>query len=366
MASIWDISHAPEITWSEIEHIDLGRVTLTAAPHLLPKSELLRAESAPPFVRELQERMHAPPALQLYTVHDTTVSSIGMAFKGDMLIHAPDISPPYVANIFKENPGLFHHQVEITRHIDRIACIFHVQRAYYGHFLLEMLPKIWVMSEIANQIGNPPIALPTDTPDYMIEMMRAFHPDASFIRLDAAGFRAERTYLPSMANLEYRYHSGWIARLRSYAVACEMEQGPGPSKIYLTRAGWNDTTFPRTIENEAEITNLLLNRGFTIIAPHELDLKQKAATFSSAHTIIGEFGSGLHNTIMSGSGARIIAFNWCNEVQQRLAQSCGHVLSILLPTDGRPRRPSDPGASDTSYTIDLVQLDETLKMLGIE
>lgn len=67
----------------------------------------------------------------------------------------------------------------------------------------------------------------------------------------------------------------------------------GNRKIYITRP----SSSLRFISNETELTLILLENGFEIIDPSELNFEQQISVFSQADWIIGVHGAGLSNMI---------------------------------------------------------------------
>ncbi|MBF0169137.1 MAG: glycosyltransferase family 61 protein [Alphaproteobacteria bacterium] len=77
----------------------------------------------------------------------------------------------------------------------------------------------------------------------------------------------------------------------------------GPERIYLTRAGMA----PRhRVFNEEEIADLLRHRGFEVVDPFGLSLKQTLELLGNARIIVAPGGAGMGNFLLANPKAEII------------------------------------------------------------
>jgi len=72
----------------------------------------------------------------------------------------------------------------------------------------------------------------------------------------------------------------------------------------------------------------------TVVYPEDCAFETQIGLFQNAVTVVGEFGSGLHNAIFSAPGTIVVALNWINPIQSRIARLRGHRIGYLLPTTG--------------------------------
>lgn len=350
---------------SEILEHDQCRVHLTSQPHLYAVSQLLNSSALPQRIRDVHAMRCRPPPLRVYGLRDVTVAANGMAFKQGGLVSAEDIWPSYAADWFGKNPEFFG-EVQAAGPVitEPVFSIFHLHISFYGHFLLEVLPKVLVIRRLWEQGYDYPIALPVRAAPYCVEMIRALHPEARFLELGDGPLRVEQVLLPSMANEFYFYHPSWVSMLGNYASETANAIGIGAEKLYLPRNSLPGSVYPRTIVNEARIQDILHERGFVSIMPHLMTWREKVAVFASAHTLVGDYGSGLHNSVLSTSGTRVVAFNWGNHCQQRITDCWAQVLAILPPSDGVLRMPGLNQSIEPAYRINEHELVRTLNILG--
>ena len=88
----------------------------------------------------------------------------------------------------------------------------------------------------------------------------------------------------------------------------------------------------------------------------------------------GEFGSGLHNALLSPEGCQVVSLNWLVEVQSRIGNFRRHDVGYILPADGRARLHAieaqaqpfsiDPGEFRRKLSIAVERADARRPMAG--
>ena len=73
------------------------------------------------------------------------------------------------------------------------------------------------------------------------------------------------------------------------------------------------------------------DRGFEIVCPEELSLEEQVALFAGTGLVIGEYGSGLHNTLFSPPRTIVGSVRYPNSVQTRIAALMGQDVVYLIP-----------------------------------
>lgn len=106
-----------------------------------------------------------------------------------------------------------------------------------------------------------------------------------------------------------------------------------PRKLFVSRdlqaLPWPNY---RPLLNEGEIAELACARGFQIVRPETLTLREQIRTFGGASHIMGPAGSGMLNAIFAREGGRVVDMDTTSCVRQhaRLYASCGHAYSFLF------------------------------------
>ena len=112
-----------------------------------------------------------------------------------------------------------------------------------------------------------------------------------------------------------------IATYRSLSQAAPWLPGAA-EEIYVART---DAT-ARTMQNEAELIDLLQREGVRIIVPGALSVVEQIAAFRAARLVIGSHGAGLSNLVFSRSGSfvyEMLPSHYPNVAFNRLAQAAG-------------------------------------------
>jgi len=94
----------------------------------------------------------------------------------------------------------------------------------------------------------------------------------------------------------------WIPHyLRQQFAPAESTAGTG-ARVYISRS----TRGSRNISNEAEIKELLKQRGFETVEFEHLSIPQQAELMSSAEVVVGVHGAGFTNLSFCASGTKVI------------------------------------------------------------
>lgn len=77
-------------------------------------------------------------------------------------------------------------------------------------------------------------------------------------------------------------------------------------KIYISRSDL--TSNNQTITNRVLLETIAIKHGFKVVHPEKLTLSEQINIFSSAKTLAGEYGSGMHNSIFANEECKILVF----------------------------------------------------------
>jgi hypothetical protein len=130
-------------------------------------------------------------------------------------------------------------------------------------------------------------------------------------------------------------------------------EGGKPKRFYIVREG-----FTRAVENDKEVREFFLNRGWALVAPEKLTIPQQIELFSKAEAVVGLHGSALGNLLWCSPGCTVIELNPDNflagafEIVARILNV--HHDFIVCPGDHR-----------SHITVDLATLDQKLAKAGL-
>lgn len=304
-------------------------------------------------------------AIGFYFIRDATLRGSGFIIQDGRIIDASDIMPSYVRDQIGRQDrwdlvGTRQDPIETDGPVLLLCGDSHL---IYGHWLIDILPRAWLYSQCFGQtIAGTKLAIPVDTPKYAIGILtRYFGFDADTIvyyNVSTQDIKAKHLIVPSLMHVDHSFHpamnlfvSYLVSRAERFSLHKPVET---QKKIFVSRREFRDrsSSYRREIANEDAVTDLLDEYGFTRIFPEKLRWEEQILTFAAADVIVGEAGSGLHNTIFSDFGSRVICLNPANQVQGTIAGLRQQNILYLKSDD----------ANDGSETVDLRKLREACEI----
>ena len=238
--------------------------------------------------------------------------------------------------------------------VNKVISVLHYSCSVYGHFLLEILPKIFVLKtyfQTDRNLSLPALALPSSINTWVKKYILEIWPDCKILWFDPYKeyIIADVTFIvtgaemqqhPSIANYFIDFAINNISESKNYYQ--ELKQYLSFSKtysskitkpkIFLARSKKNRKT---QIENFSNIEKIAIKKGFMIIEPSEFgSLKKQAYFFSQCSIVLGEYTSALHKAIFCPYGTFIGCINYRNHYQDTIASVMGHNLNYIMPDQG--------------------------------
>lgn len=172
----------------------------------------------------------------------------------------------------------------------------------YGHFLVDCLPALLAAEQAGALATHPAVApplLPWQAELLTLLVSAAGLPtvlDAPVARLDEAVFAT---------CMDHFLHAPGppldAVRARILAAAAIADDPAAPKRIYVSRLG----SQKRELVNEAELEAALAARGFTIVRPETLSVRDQIALFHRAETIVAPAGAALANILFCKPGTKV-------------------------------------------------------------
>jgi hypothetical protein len=199
----------------------------------------------------------------------------------------------------------------------------------YGHFLGEMLPKLFLLKRL-NQAGRRcPLAFPLDTVGWLKSMVRELLPEVPLIEFDPNTQRIDADELFVICGDTFLASEGIIGDFADFSG----RSARADRRIFLVRP--ENHASRRQWRNEIDMAEIARKSGFEVVEPGSLGgLKAQARLFGAASHVVGEFTSALHNAVFSPPGSRVLAINRVNIYQWLIANSIGQYLDYVLPVGG--------------------------------
>jgi capsular polysaccharide biosynthesis protein len=246
-----------------------------------------------------------------------------------------------------------------SRFLDEsIACVIGPGHLIYGHWLVDFLPKLYLLRRAGIDPLDIRYIIPKNTPDFGFAWLRLIGiPDSKLILFDPYSevVGVKRLILPTLLRTSSRAHPVFpqaveylltlIRRKRSI-----MTKPLSRRKLFVSRAGAGRDG--RMLINRKAIEQLADEAGFDIFRPEAFSLLDQIAMFASAGGIIGEYGSALHGSMFSPVGTAVLALR-SNAIhpgflQSGLCQVMSQKIAYVLGAAGE---------HDVSQKFSIVEAD---------
>ncbi|MCA0432534.1 MAG: glycosyltransferase 61 family protein [Proteobacteria bacterium] len=312
------------------------------------------------------------PALHLYFANDVLLHGPAVLQSGGERLASNSINPPYVDDYIETGEFYRHYggnylPLEESRKLPQInvgQCfvVHHFNYAVYGHALLEILPKLFVIRQLP-QLSQIPILVPARCPGWYLALVKLVCPRSPLLIYDPKlhSVRIGRAILPPWGGGDkYLVHPFLIDQCRKLLATVRSGKPFNATRLLLLR---NQPHSFRLLENQREIEMACQPLGFIPVYPEKLSFSDQAQLFESAELIVGEFGSALHNCIFSKPGTKIVALNRLNELQDLIAAVGKQKIGYVLPVGGRPVLFDDYREETLRYRVDVQELITKLQSL---
>lgn len=127
--------------------------------------------------------------------------------------------------------------------------------------------------------------------------------------------------------------------------------------LYVSRVKWGS----RTLSNANEVEGWVRSYGFRVVHPETMTFEEQIAVFGSARVIIGEDGSGMHNSVFAEHNVYlgIISMGRTNLYHASIANARRQSVSYLSAAENRLSE------SATTWTLDRSVLEQYLDEIGL-
>lgn len=284
-----------------------------------------------------------PPTVAAYSVAGGALWSTGLVTLGSQFIAPADCMPSYFLEHFRPDAppmpavwsGALARGEARTIPLDYpIAVATHPNLAY-GHVLLEVLPRLWLLAVLRAFGADLKLALSRTVPEWLKLLARMLHAEADIFWYDGASERIEAPaiVLPAMLHSDYNFHPAINLMVRDLVQRLPPPDGGSPALIYLADANFGE----EKLENAAEAEQVMRDLGFTVVRLKELPPAQHIRLFAGAKMVVGEYGFALSGTLFCQPGTRVVALNFTTHTLSAIARVRGHRLAYVPPADGRFR-----------------------------
>ena len=216
----------------------------------------------------------------------------------------------------------------------------------YGHWLVDILPQIYALTEIGFRLKDLQFVLPDLLPGYYREFFSYCGVNESQILIHDHNreiLNCATIIVPTHMNNTRALMPGFRRCAEWFRDNVERQHGSlrdesRPKRLFVAR---QDQTSGRPLVNRDEIIELARARGFHIMLPEKLPLVEQWRYFASADIVVGEYGSALHSSIVCHTGTIMCCLRGTTTNPGYLQSGIGEALSqptgyIFGKSDGSP------------------------------
>ena len=268
------------------------------------------------------------PDLGCYTLENCLMAESGYVLDADSLrlYDAPDIDHPSWRERYQRRAYEGARSGKPVRRVENDGSIFVklINPGYriYGHWIIDLLPAAWLLKRMTATLPARPVTfvIGHDTPSWAVSMIRslawhdsdrllAYNPETELLAFD-------RITVPSNVRM-----SPFISPLFDEFVADIMRVTSRPAdrfpERFMISRGNHAHTGRRTLVSRNVLEEAAIRLGLPVICPEELPWTAQISLFQGARLVVGEFGSGLHNTIFASEGCDVLStFNSRSNMNQ--------------------------------------------------
>lgn len=207
----------------------------------------------------------------------------------------------------------------VTNYIED-PCIVAFSPGYgcYGHYLVDDLPRIGLLREaIGNmEFQKKKFIVPNKIPKWGLNMLKLFFDlnDENFILFDHENdvLKLENVTISSYLHKNYNFHP----YIREFYKKYSFYSGRPFRKVCLSRKAWEPTKQgQRVFLKQKYFEEVALEKGYEVIEPEKLTLKEQIKLMQETCCQIGEHGSAQHSSVFNGHGMVIGTIHPRTQVQ---------------------------------------------------
>jgi capsular polysaccharide biosynthesis protein len=338
-------AEASPVEAPEFEPGSLARqIVAPAATSLQPKPLWTGTnEFAEPWLVKWHAMQHVdrPRPVHCYYAQNAIVSGSGELWVDGALLCSRELMPEYAFRILELDRGgsqELQERRELPVRVIERPCVPLVGHGtyIYGHFLLEMLPRLLVARAALAGTGlRPSILLSVDSPPWLLKILtndlRVSHSDLEFFDPATERIELRKAILPELLYNDDGFHPVTAKMVAQLSDELASEPNSTAQRIFVSRVGFiNQRHDQRKCLNEPALARIAeREHGFVPVPIETLPWAQQVGVFLSSRVVAGLFGSGLHNAFFSPSGTRIGAVGRWNLMQSHIGTLRQHDNAYL-------------------------------------
>ena len=269
----------------------------------------------------------------------------------------------HVANIMQSSG--FNRESLPARYVSgQAAAIYGPGFPVYGHWLVDFLPRLHVISLAGYDIAKLRFVFPHDLPRFGLEFLQLIGiPPENIIlhRHHQEHLQFDELVIPTILRTASRLHPFFKEASKAWTDRIHHGSAPptGSRRLFISRKG---VVSGRVLANRDALESIAVSAGFELVHPERLSLLDQIALFRRATHVVGEYGSGLHSTIFGSEELRCYALRG-NAIAPGFVQSgLAHEFHQII---GYAFAPADAHAVDYTFGIDPQDFELGLQALEL-
>ena len=281
---------------------------ITSPPFTMTYPNVWHIERIPPDVLRGVEQSWKRTQFPLREVTVSLLEDVIVAEHGLVFTRALHLLQPSIAEHSPSEIKRARHAILAAKEsgkmarVDGIAALCKKRGACnYGHWMLEMLPKAFVVREFS---PHPTRYIVHATPDPLASVVRESLRRLGIggdemIEVGSAPVRVERLLLVDGLTSHGTYMSPLVMECMD-RVAADIAPA-GMKNLFVLREGVQS----RRLVDEGDICALAAQRGFLLLDPGSVPLAHQIACFKAATRIVGVMGAAMTNLAFSQPGTEV-------------------------------------------------------------
>ena len=185
-------------------------------------------------------------------------------------------------------------------HVSGTCVLFGPVYWNWGHWLIDHLPKLYLLQTAGWDLSRLSYLLPMDTPYWVDRLLLMIGIRADQLVRYTDAVMADELLIPTKIR-HLHVFSPILADVQKFLLdqlTPSLDQSLKYDRLYLTRRVGK---IKREMRMESEIEAIARKAGFRVVQPEKLPLEHQLAMFRHARVIGGEYGSALHGSLFSES-----------------------------------------------------------------
>jgi SAM-dependent methyltransferase len=354
---------APLASDSGVQYVEVA-----AAAHSPPIPPCFVLGPFPDYLTRMYFRRVNTLPVGCYYIERAQVTSHGLLTRGGKLLVNEQLFLSRTTIAIARLSGPVCVTDSVSRFVDEpVACVIGPGHLVYGHWLVDVLPKLYLLHRAGIDPLRVKYLIPKDTPEFGFALLRlAGISESQLILFDpyAEVIGVKHLIMPTVLHANDRAHPLFQQAIE-YLLSLIRRGHRIPTMtrqhLFVSRAG---VDYPRKLVNRGAIEQIAAEAGFEIYQPEGFSLLDQLATFASAISIVGEYGSGLHGSIFAPPETAVFALRSNATIpgflQSGLCQVMNQKIAYILGDAGKDDLEQEFLISEDDFKIGLQWLKELL------